>query len=109
MEIYSVIIWICSIGMAVMLGERKGRAGGGLFWGLFLGPIGVLIVLCLPPLHARADPAIRADWEQQKADWERARSAAAAAEQDDGSGSFVPDSMRPNVQRNNFERRNTTR
>src|SRR5215510_9361561 len=45
----AVIFWLV-VGMVVgaAIGNTRGRSGEGLFLGLLLGPIGWIIVLCLP-------------------------------------------------------------
>jgi hypothetical protein len=41
----AVLIWIGSIILAGMIGARKDAAGLGIIAGIFLGPLGVLIML----------------------------------------------------------------
>jgi type II secretory pathway pseudopilin PulG len=45
-----VLIFIVSVIIGGMIGSAKGQAAAGLLLSLLLGPLGVLIVLCLPNL-----------------------------------------------------------
>jgi len=43
---FLVVIWICSVVLATALGSQRRATLGGLFFGVFLGPLGI-IVACL--------------------------------------------------------------
>jgi|APLak6261666328_1056055.scaffolds.fasta_scaffold01140_6 hypothetical protein len=45
-----VIFWIFWVVVGGMIGNAKGRLGSGLIWSFLLGPLGVIIVLCLTNL-----------------------------------------------------------
>jgi hypothetical protein len=54
-------VWIGAIAIAVMFGARKGRTWMGVWLGLFLGPIGALIMaLMAPASHVSHQAAMRA-------------------------------------------------
>jgi hypothetical protein len=42
-----VIVQLFIIAACVVVGSGKGRTGQGLIFGLFLGPIGLIIIICL--------------------------------------------------------------
>lgn len=53
---YSVLsVWLFSLVIGVLIGIAKGQEVSGALWPLFFGPIGVLVVLCLPNLKARKE------------------------------------------------------
>lgn len=105
--VFCLAVGLASLWAGSVIGRRKGRPAAGFFWPFFLGPIGVLVVAALPDARAQDrsfDAAEREEWQQLKADLQRARNAAA----DGGSSGepFIPYSMRqPVVPRRNFERR----
>jgi len=45
-----LLIFIVSVVIGCLIGSAKGRFASGLIWSVLLGPLGVLIVLCLPNL-----------------------------------------------------------
>src|SRR2546426_12731566 len=52
-----VLIWIVSLILGCLIGSAKGRVVSGFVWSLLLGPLGVLIVLCLPNLKKEEENA----------------------------------------------------
>ena len=42
------ILLVCAV-LSMIIGATKGRSGAGLLLGLFLGPIGLIIIAVLPP------------------------------------------------------------
>ena len=43
-----LLIWICCIVLATSIGARKRQPVGAFFWGLFLGPVGLIVVAAWP-------------------------------------------------------------
>lgn len=54
-----LVIWIFSIVIGTLIGSAKGRLVSGLLWTIPFGPIGVLVVLCLPDLKKQKEDAER--------------------------------------------------
>lgn len=44
-------VWMFSMVIGALIGGAKGRVGSGLVWSALLGPLGVVLVLCLPNLE----------------------------------------------------------
>lgn len=42
------VIWVVSVVAGAMIGANKGQDVSGMVWPVVLGPLGVVIVLCLP-------------------------------------------------------------
>ena len=57
MELF--LIFIVSVVIGCLIGSAKGQFASGLIWSLLLGPLGVLIVLCLPNLTKQKEDAER--------------------------------------------------
>jgi hypothetical protein len=53
------IIFIVSVVIGCLIGSLKGQFTSGLIWSLLLGPLGVIIVLCLPNLIKQKEEAER--------------------------------------------------
>lgn len=53
------LIWIFSIIIGCLIGSAKDRFGSGLVWSFLFGPLGVLVVLCLPNLKKQKEDAER--------------------------------------------------
>lgn len=49
------MVWIISIAISLFIGAKKGRPWSGIVWGLLLGPIGVLVLLCLKNLKKETE------------------------------------------------------
>lgn len=60
-----LIVWAVSVAIGVMIAEAKGRPLEGWVLSLFLGPLGVLVILALPNLVKQAEAA-RLAAERQK-------------------------------------------
>jgi hypothetical protein len=53
------LIWIFSMIIGCMIGAAKDRVGSGFVWSFLFGPLGVLVVLCLPNLKKQKEEADR--------------------------------------------------
>jgi hypothetical protein len=53
-EVELLIIWLLSLFIGGLIGRAKGQETSGLIWPIFLGPIGVIVVVCLPNLVKEA-------------------------------------------------------
>lgn len=38
-----LFMWLAAIGVGTLVGQAKGDAKQGMLWGLFLGPVGVIV------------------------------------------------------------------
>ena len=47
-----LVIWVLAIGVAYLIGERKGRTGEGLALGILLSWLGVIIIAVMQPSRA---------------------------------------------------------
>ena len=54
-----LIIWCVFIVIGCLVGQSRGQALAGLFLSLLLGPLGVLITVCLPDLVKKRADAVR--------------------------------------------------
>jgi hypothetical protein len=45
-----MLIWLFSILIGGLIGMNKGQEWSGIIWSVLLGPIGVIVTLCLPNL-----------------------------------------------------------
>lgn len=53
--IYLFLVLPVSVALSIAVGIAKGRVISGFLWGLFFGPIGLLVVTCfLPDLKRKA-------------------------------------------------------
>lgn len=43
-----LVLWGLSVGAAAIVGSYKGRAGLGVLLGILAGPIGIVIIACIP-------------------------------------------------------------
>ena len=100
------IIWMASIVMGVLIGAGKGRMFTGLALAFFLGPIGVLITLCLPNEVKERQRVQNLSMQQRQIDLQRAElqelrelrkrldGRAIEAPAEDAPGDFVPENMK---------------
>jgi hypothetical protein len=51
------LIWVFSVVIGCLVGAAKGRIGSGMVWSLLFGPVGVIVVLCLPNLAKKEEDA----------------------------------------------------
>ncbi len=51
------LIWVFSVVIGCFVGAAKGRIGSGMVWSLLFGPVGVIVVLCLPNLAKKVEDA----------------------------------------------------
>lgn len=78
-------LWIFSVVIGALIGAARGRVASGLVWPLLLGPLGVIVVLCLPNLarearDAREDKLKREQIDLQRAELKELRALRAALE-----------------------------
>lgn len=55
----TVLWWMACALTGAIVGYRKGRVSVGFFWGLLLGPVGVIVVLCLSSQWTTANQSAR--------------------------------------------------
>jgi hypothetical protein len=48
METEIIFLWVASIFIGMLIGVSKRQEASGAIWTLLLGPVGIIIVLCLP-------------------------------------------------------------
>ena len=48
-----LILWLVCVVASIVVGARKGQPIGGFCWGLFLGPVGLLVVALWPDARRR--------------------------------------------------------
>lgn len=58
-----VLLWVASVAAGVLLGRRKHRRG--LFYGLLLPVIGVVVLAFLPPRQAHED-VLGTKWDETR-------------------------------------------
>jgi type II secretory pathway pseudopilin PulG len=58
-------IWIFSIIIGCLIGSARGQLVSGFVWSFILGPLGVIVVLCLPNLK-KAEDDVKAAYLAQK-------------------------------------------
>jgi hypothetical protein len=62
-----IIIWIISLVLGPMISDSRGNGGfAGFWWALFLGPIGVLIVLLIPKSEKNLEQAAIVSGDMKK-------------------------------------------
>ena len=56
-----MIVWFVFVMIGWLVGSARGQEWSGVFWAMFLGPIGVLVVLALPnEVKLKVDAAVMA-------------------------------------------------
>jgi hypothetical protein len=50
-------IWMFSVIIGCLIGSARGRPASGLVWSFLFGPLGVIVVLCLPNLKKQDEDA----------------------------------------------------
>jgi hypothetical protein len=53
------IIWIFSVIIGSLIGSSKDRLLSGIIWSIIFGPLGVIVVLCLPNLKKQKEESER--------------------------------------------------
>ena len=66
-------IWIFSVIIGCLIGIAKDRFGSGLLWSLLFGPVGCIVVLCLPNLKKEKEDTQRNKLLQAQLELQRAQ------------------------------------
>ena len=67
------LIWFVSILCGILVGNSKGQLSSGIIWTIVLGPLGLVVLLCLPDNVGAAKERERERLLQQQVDLQRAQ------------------------------------
>ena len=62
----AIIIWILSIFCGVLVGNAKGQVASSIVWTVLFGPIGLIVVLCLPNLSKASNERAQEEMLKQQ-------------------------------------------
>jgi type II secretory pathway pseudopilin PulG len=68
-----LVIYIISVFVGCLIGSQKGQFASGLIWSLLFGPLGVIVVLCLPNLTKQKEEAERKQQMEQQLQLQQAQ------------------------------------
>ena len=103
MEIEFVILWLACLLIAELIARGKGQANFGLLLAFFLGPLGVIITLCLPNRIAATKEKAERDLREQELALQKEilrelraarKPAASATPRELAVEEFIPDNLR---------------
>lgn len=65
MEGIGFLIWVCSVVMGAIIGAQKDQMTPAFFLSILFGPLGVLIILCLPDKKAEAEQLLELESQRR--------------------------------------------